>query len=139
MMLFRNAKEKDLKDIYHLARQSGFGLTTLPADIKLLQKRLKWSVDSFNKQVSKPCNEYYLFVLEDPESGKVVGTSAVEACIGHDEPFYSFKLSKKTRICHELDIRSNHETLNLVTDKQGSSEICTLFLDKDFRHKLNFI
>lgn len=136
-MLFRNAKKDDLNDIYQLAKRSGFGLTTLPADKKLLEKRLDWAIASFNKSVTQPFNEYYFFVLEDPRSKKVIGTSAIEAHLGHDTPFYSYKLSKRTRVCHELNIRSDYEVLNLVNDKQGSSELCTLFLDSAFRHNSN--
>lgn len=134
MMLLRSAKKQDLKYIYSLAQRSGFGLTTLPADKAILGKRLEWSTESFHKTVTEPNGEYYLFVLEDPESGKVVGTSAVEASVGHDIPFYSYKLSKRTRICHSLNIRTDYEVLSLVNDKQGASEICTLFLDPDYRH-----
>ncbi|WP_133129263.1 arginine N-succinyltransferase [Legionella yabuuchiae] len=137
MMLFRSAKKDDLKDIYDLAQSSGVGLTTLPADKELLSKRLEWSLESFKKTVTDPFNEYYLFVLEDPSQGKVVGTSAIEASVGHDTPFYSYKLSKRTRVCHDLGIRSDYEVLSLVNDKQGASELCTLFLAPDYRHSGN--
>ncbi|GGI75762.1 arginine N-succinyltransferase [Legionella impletisoli] len=137
MMLFRSAQKTDLKDIYELAQNSGFGLTTLPADKDLLSKRLEWSLESFKKTVTDPFNEYYLFVLEDPTEKKVVGTSAIEASVGHDTPFYSYKLSKRTRVCHDLGIRSDYEVLSLVNDKQGASELCTLFLSPDYRHSSN--
>ena len=134
MMLFRRARESDLEAIHLLAVQSGvIGITTLPKDIELLKKRLEWSTSSFNKTVNIPSNEYYFFVLEEHTSGKVVGTSAIEAATGHYAPFYSYKVSKRTRICHELNIRNDYELLSLVNDNQGQSEICTLFLDKAYR------
>ncbi|WP_133127833.1 arginine N-succinyltransferase [Legionella nagasakiensis] len=137
MMLFRSAKNTDLPAIYHLAKHSGIGLTTLPNDMGLLSKRLEWSTTSFSRAVSHPDNEYYLFVLEDPSTHQVVGTSALEAFTGHDNPFYSYKLSKRTRVCHSLDIRTDYEVLSLVNDNQGCSETCTLFLDPDYRHSSN--
>ncbi|AHE67249.1 arginine N-succinyltransferase [Legionella oakridgensis] len=137
MMLFRSAKDTDLPAIYHLAEHSGIGLTTLPNDMELLSKRLKWSTVSFAKTVNHPHNEYYLFVLEDPSTHQVVGTSALEALTGHDNPFYSYKLSKRTRICHSLNIRTDYEVLSLVNDNQGCSETCTLFLDPGYRHSNN--
>ena len=136
-MLFRNAHADDLLAIHQLAEQSGIGLTTLPKDIELLKKRLLWSTNSFAKTVDHPKHEYYLFVLEDTKSGKVIGTSAIEAAAGHDAPFYSYKLSKRTRVCHSLNIRSDYEVLSLVNDNQGHSELCTLFLDPQYRLNSN--
>ena len=137
-MLFRNAHKDDLAAIGHLASGSGVvGITTLPKDTALLKKRLAKSSDSFEANITSPSNEYYLFVLEETESGKIVGTSAIEASIGYDTPFYSYKISKRTRICHELNIRNNYEVMNVVNDNQGNSEICTLYLDPEYRRKHN--
>ena len=133
MMLFRSARERDLDDIYYLAEHSGIGLTTLPKDRELLKKRLARSTSSFNKKIDSPHDEYYLFVLEDPTNNKVIGTSAIEAFTGYDAPIYSYKLSKDTRVCNELKIRSETEVMSLVNDYQGYSEICTLFLAPDYR------
>ncbi|MDI9818411.1 MULTISPECIES: arginine N-succinyltransferase [unclassified Legionella] len=137
MMLFRSARASDLDAIYHLAKGCGIGMTTLPKDKKLLKERLNWSCTSFHKAINHPVSEYYLFVLEDPADSKVVGTSGIEAATGHDTPFYSYKVSKRTRICHSLNIRSDYEVLSLVNDNQGRSEICTLFLEPSFRHSSN--
>ena len=106
MILFRAAHNDDLTDIHHLSEQGGvIGITTLPNDIDLLKKRLAWSTASFKKNVTSPGHDYYLFVLEDTESCRVVGTSAIEAQVGFDAPFYSYSLSKLTRICHSHNIR----------------------------------
>ena len=137
MMLLRRATQNDLGAIYQLAIRGGFGLTTLPADESLLQKRLDWSLASFETHISSPNGEYYLFVLEDTETGQVVGTSAIEAFTGYDAPFYSYKLTRRTRVSHELNIRTDYDVLNLVNDMQGSSEICTLFLDPEYRVNAN--
>lgn len=137
MMLFRSARATDLDAIYHLAEQSGVGMTTLPKNKELLQKRIEWSCDSYKKKVSQPANEYYLFVLEDLESKKIVGTSAIEAKTGYETPFYSYKVSKRTRVCHSLNIRSDYEVLSLVHDNQGRTEICTLFLTPEYRKNNN--
>lgn len=137
MMLFRRAEMKDLEAIHTLALESGIGMTTLPKDIELLKKRLTWSCESFEKPVTSPLNEYYLFVLEDTEKQKIAGTSAIESSIGYDTPFYSYKLSRRTRISHTLSIRSDYEVLSLVNDNQGHSEICTLYLNPEYRKNGN--
>ncbi|MBA2652564.1 MAG: arginine N-succinyltransferase [Tatlockia sp.] len=137
MMLFRSALESDLDAIHQLAEHCGFGLTSLPKNIEILRKRLAWSCSSFQKKVKSPSSEYYLFVLEDSESSEIVGTSAIEATTGHDLPLYSYRVLKRTRICHSLNIRSDYEILDLVNDNQGRSELCTLFLKPEFRHDTN--
>ncbi len=136
-MLFRSARHSDLDAIHHLAEQSGVGMTTLPKDMELLKKRLEWSSDSYKKKVLKPSHEYYFFVLEDQSNKKIVGTSAIEAKTGYETPFYSYKVSKRTRICHSLNIRSEYQVLSLVNDNQGRTEICTLFLEPPYRKNNN--
>jgi len=136
-MLFRRAQMDDLDAIHYLAEHCGYGITTLPNNRELLQKRIKWSCDSFAKTVKKPHDEYYLFVLEDTKTHTIVGTSAIESATGCHAPFYSYKISKRTRICHSLNIRSDYEVLSLVNDNQGKSEICTLFLEPEYRKNSN--
>lgn len=133
MMLFRNAQIRDLDAIHQLAIGSGIGITTLPQNIDILRERLKLSVTSIQKAVHQPHLEYYLFVLENPKTQQLVGTSAIQASIGHDLPFYTYRLSNRTRISHALGIRQDHTLLNLVNDHQGKSEVCTLYLKPDFR------
>lgn len=136
-MLFRSALDSDLEAIHDLAEQSGIGMTTLPKDINLLKKRIEWSSASYKKKITHPNSEYYLFVLENQKNKEIVGVSAIEARIGHDTPFYSYKLSKRTRISRTLNIRSEYEVLSLVNDNQGRSEICTLFLNPKYRKDNN--
>lgn len=137
MILFRRARLDDADTILRLALESGTGITTLPKTKKTLLQRLEISTESFNKHVTKPENEYYLFVLEDTETARVVGTSALEAALGADAPFYSYKVSNRTRFCTQLNIRSDYEVLSLVNDHQGKSEICTLYLDPNYRRNGN--
>lgn len=136
MMLFRSATKEDLKGIYQLTADST-GLTTLPRDETILKKRLLWSNKSFAKPVSAAENEYYLFILEDTETGTIVGTSAIESAVGHEAPFYSYKISKHSRVCPSLQIRDDYEVLNLVNDYQEMTEMCTLFLSPSYRHSSN--
>lgn len=137
MMLFRSARDSDLDEIHQLAKHSGIGMTTFPKDKSLLKERLDWSTNSFKKKVEQPGKEYYLFVLEDHNTQKIVGISGIEAKTGFESPFYSYKVSKRTRICNSLNIRSDYEVLSLVNDNQGRTEICTLFLKPEYRHNNN--
>jgi arginine N-succinyltransferase len=137
MKLLRRAKKDDLNAIYELALHGGHGLTTLPKNKKLLSQRLQWACASFEDNITLPMHEYYLFVLEDATTKKIIGVSAIEAAIGFDAPFYSYKLSKRTRICHSAGIRADYKLLCLVNDHQGRSELCTLFLEPKYRVNSN--
>lgn len=137
MMLFRAAQQTDLEGIHELSKHCGIGITTLPQDRAILHERLTLSSASFYKNVCSPHNEYYLFVLEEPSTRALVGVSAIEALTGSRLPFYSYKLSKQTKVCYSLNIRSDYQTLTLVNDNQGWSELCTLFLEPTFRRDYN--
>jgi arginine N-succinyltransferase len=137
MMLFRSACHTDLDAIHYLAKEGGIGITTLSKDKEILAKRIHWATESFKKKVETPRNEYYLFVLENLSNNKIIGVSGIESYTGNETPFYSYKISKRTRVCRSLNIRTDYEVLNLVNDNQGRSEICTLFLDPAYRKSHN--
>ncbi len=137
MMLFRNAEPKDLDAIYQLALNSGIGVTTLPKDKEFLQQRLELAANSFKKELRQPAGEYYFFVLEDQTDKKIIGTSAIEASLGYDLAFYSYKLTQHTTISQTPPLRHDFNMLNLVNDYEGHSELCTLFLEPYFRKQHN--
>lgn len=137
MILFRTAQDGDLDGIYQLSQHTGVGMTTLPDDKDFLERRLARACESFKKNVKTPGNEYYLFVLEDQHSSKIVGTSAIEACTGHDLPFYSYQVSQVRQSCDSLAIQSDYELLTVSYDNEGKSELCTLFLEPSARHSGN--
>lgn len=135
--LLRAARYTDLSAIHHLAKQRGIGMTSLPNDLNLLEQRLEWSIESFNKTINTPEHEYYLFVLEDRASQHIIGTSAIDSFSGAHTPFYSYRISKHTQVCDFLNTRNDFQLLTLVNDNQGRSELCTLFLDPMHRRKNN--
>lgn len=136
-MLLRPVQENDLEAIYQLSLQSGFGLTTLSKSKIELEKRIKHSLSSFLKNANSPTEENYLFVLEDVESNTIVGTSAIEASAGYSLPFYAYRVSKVSNICHELDLRVNYKILTLNNDFQGMTELGTLYLEPKYRCNKN--
>ncbi|MDX2345853.1 MAG: arginine N-succinyltransferase [Legionella sp.] len=134
-LLLRSAKDADLNAIHALAKESGFGLTTLPKNRTLLAQRLEHATASWQHIRHTPNNEYYLFVLEDPKTNQIIGTSAIEARTGAESPFYSYKLSKRIKTLYGRSSKNQHEDelLNLVNDHQGHTELCTLYLTPAYR------
>lgn len=136
-MRFRPVKESDLDDLMTLASRAGIGLTTLPHDFVLIQQKIEKSLHAFQKAVSSPEDEMYLFVLEDSQTQKVVGTAAIEASIGHHSPFYALKRLPYHTHCESLNINQNYHCLSLCDALKSYSELCTLFLDPNYRQGIN--
>lgn len=138
MMVIRTIKPDDLEELYRLAALTGVGFTSLVADEDVLKRKIDLSVRSFEKEtIEAPTEESYLFVLEDTDTGTIVGTSGLLAAVGLDEPFYSYHLGTITHSSRELGIHNMHPTLILNNDYTGFSEVCTLFLQDDYRHSRN--
>jgi len=131
--VIRPVRLEDLEVLVDLARQTGPGLTSLPADKGLLRERVENSLTSFAKTITHPNAEDYLFVLEDTATHTIVGCSAIIAAIGYDQPFYSFHVSTLMQMCESLDVTRQHQVLHLVNDYTGDTEIGSLFLLPAYR------
>ncbi|MEO1529552.1 MAG: arginine N-succinyltransferase [Planctomycetota bacterium] len=133
-MLFRPVRQSDLDQLNELARQSLYGLTTVPKDETLMGKRVRESERSFaNLEDADPQGQLYLFVLVDPETDRVVGTSGVVSKVGGFKPFYAYRLAQEQQTSVTLNHEITHPVLHLVKEHDGPSEIGSLFLHPDYR------
>lgn len=78
-------------------------------------------------------DQVYLFVLEDTELNKVVGVCGIEVALGLKEPWYNFHLGTQVHASEPLSVYKALPTLYLSNDHTNCSELCTLFLDPDYR------
>ena len=69
----RPATGDDFRAIYQMAKLTGGGFTNLPADRGTLVAKLARSEQSFARSDDKPGGDLYVFILEDPKTGKVRG------------------------------------------------------------------
>lgn len=135
MMIVRHAAHRDLDDIYRLAQragESGIGLTSLPENKEILAERITRTTHTLAGLTEK-CEASYLFVLEDTSIHKIVGVSAIEVAVGLKEPFYNFRVAKQVHASKALNVYKTLDTLFLSNDHTGCSELCTLFLDPEYR------
>lgn len=137
MIIVRPIQKDDLSALHRIAVESGHGFTSLPVNEQLLKQRITHTETSFAKTVTEPGGEGYLFVMEDTESGDIIGTSGIEAAVGLDDAFYHYHLGKVIHSSRELNIYNTVETLSLCNDYTGASEICTLFLNESYRKNNN--
>lgn len=129
----RPARPDDYAAIYKMAKLTGGGFTNLPPDKATLVSKLARSADSFAREGDDQQGDLYVFVLEDPKSGKIRGTCQVFGQVGVTQPFYSYHLSTLTQTSPELGKTFRNQTLTLTTDLEGSSEVGGLFLHPEMR------
>lgn len=133
-MHVRPVKLSDVDRLLELAALTSFGLTTLPRDRSLLEKRVKGSLRSFEHlEDEEPRGQSYLFVIADDETDAAAGTSGIVSKVGGFEPFYSYRLEEKTHESKMLGIQRKIQALHLEEDHNGPSEIGSLFLHPDAR------
>ncbi|MGE8501769.1 arginine succinyltransferase [Ectopseudomonas oleovorans] len=134
-MIVRPVRSADLPALIDLARSTGAGLTTLPANEERLAHRVGWAEKTFRGEAER-ADADYLFVLED-DAGKVVGISAVAGAVGLREPWYNYRVGLTVSASQELNIHRQVPTLFMANDLTGNSELCSLFLHADHRTGLN--
>lgn len=134
-MIVRPVRSADLPALIDLARSTGAGLTTLPANEERLAQRVGWAEKTFRGEAER-ADADYLFVLED-DTGKVVGISAVAGAVGLREPWYNYRVGLTVSASQELNIHRQVPTLFMANDLTGNSELCSLFLHADHRTGLN--
>lgn len=133
MLIVRPAKQSDLEAFIALKNAAGPGFTSLAVPNPDLKSRLKKSSNSFNLEADIQGDNIYLLVLEDSESGEVVGVSAVKSQVGAGKPFFSFKTLNLVQSSSVADRHFNMEIMLLVNEYSGASEVGTLFVKSKMR------
>lgn len=131
--IIRPIRESDLEDFSGLVGNIADGMTSLPNNPDFLLKRIHHSLHSFYPEIHKPGGEYYLFVLEDLKTNRVIGTSGILARVGGYDPFYTYKIVREPLRYTPLAIDTCIESLHLVKNHKGPSEICSLYLNPEYR------
>jgi arginine N-succinyltransferase len=137
MHVLRPITANDFEALKQIAIESGHGFTSLPVDDAQLQDKIQRAEKSFAKNITTAQDESYLFVLEDSETGKVIGTTAIEAAVGLQVPLYHYHLGKTIHHSPTLNVYNTVDILSMCNDYTGCSEICTLFLREAHRSGLS--
>ncbi|MCE2572028.1 arginine N-succinyltransferase [Motilimonas eburnea] len=133
MLVIRPIQSNDLGALMVMAQESGVGFTSLPVNEALLQRKITHSIDSFEQDVKQPGDQGYLMVAEDTTRGEIIGTTAIEAAVGMNAPFYNYHVGKVVHSSPTLGVYNLVEILTLSNDYTGVSELCTLFLREPYR------
>ena len=136
MLIIRPITPTDYPALYQIAQDSGIGFTSLPVNEALLKQKIEAAQTAFSSHPVQPGQQSYFFVMEDTESGEVVGTSGIEATVGTQDAFYHYHLGKVVHASRELNVHNSVEILTFCNDYTGVSEICSLFLKESARNGL---
>jgi len=132
MLIIRPIKAEDLDILEEFARSSSLGMTSMPRKRSLLEKKIEHSLEAFESDISFPERETYLFVLEDSETNEVGGSCGIYSKTGVNDPLYYFKIEILNQVS-DLPIPDELRVLHPVSYRNGPTEMCGLFLSKEFR------
>ncbi len=133
MLILRPIAESDLGSLVALARQ--LDSMNLPSDESFLEQRIQTSLRSFSGRVQSWSEGIYVFVLEDRELGRCVGTSTILAKHGRPgRPYYWLAVTEEERRSIPLRKRFVHRKLQLLSTEDGPTEIGGLILDRAYRN-----
>lgn len=136
MLYVRPVALSDQDELLLLAKEAGIGMTSLPPDGNVLRSKIAHSVSSCARKCDAE-DEYFLFVMVDSETNKLVGTAGVDAHVGIKKPFYSYKLSSIVQASSELGVYTRNQVLHMVNDYTHATEIGSLFLLPPYRKNGN--
>ena len=132
--VMRPSRLDDLPALTELAELSGPGFTSLPVDPPILRERLQKSDDAFLGRLQRIEYGKYLLMMENAETGEVVGCSAVKAGTGIDQPFFNYRIITLAQASQAAgNLRFDMDALVLTNEYVGYTEVGTLFLKPDHR------
>jgi arginine N-succinyltransferase len=132
--VMRPSRLDDLPSLIHLAELSGPGFTSLPVDEPILRERLQKSDDAFLGRLQRIEYGKYLLMMENAETGEVVGCSAVKAGTGIDQPFFNYRVITLAQASQAAgNLRFDMDALVLTNEYVGYTEVGTLFLKPEHR------
>jgi arginine N-succinyltransferase len=106
----------------------------LPADPDVIHTKIVRSRKSFAGEPESPREREFVFVLEDTNTGNVIGTSSVIGCLSWPgRPHTYFQIRKRELYSADLQTGQVHMTLQLCTDETGPSEVGGLVVGPSYR------
>src|SRR5512146_1730946 len=122
MLLLRDAHRADLRALRTLAAE--LNSVNLPDQERALAQIVDRSWRSFAGRIRDPRDRSYVFVLEGPRSGRVLGTSMIIGQHGtRDSPCTFFDVSEREHYSSTLDRHFRHKVLSIGYHFDGPSEI----------------
>lgn len=121
----------DLEQVYNLVRQQSGGMISLPQERDLLLSDLQVSAELFNQDFTSPKNGKYILVLELLASKQIIGICAISTVINSTNNLVVYSIQDKQQQWQQLQYHTRYLVPNYPW--QSYSELCSLFIDREFR------
>jgi arginine N-succinyltransferase len=128
----RNVTPNDIDDLYELSQLVSF--INLPNDRKLILEKIESSYQCFKSPDKDLSKNWYIFVLVNANTEKVIGVSMIHAQHGtEEEPHFYLSVDHEHKYSSTINTGFTHGTLKLGLETDGPSEIGGLVLHPDYR------
>jgi arginine N-succinyltransferase len=124
---------EDLDALWDLIGQANAGMTSLNINKEQLADRIERSHFGFRRLTERAEGAPYVFVMQDLDNDKLVGTSCIFSKIGGFEPFYAYRIVEERNYCELLKQTHEIKSLHLIKTHNGPTEIGSLFLRPEYR------
>jgi arginine N-succinyltransferase len=132
MFIVRSVQLSDIDDLHDLSQL--VTLINLPSDKYELEKKVINSVKSFKSPSKKLENNYYIFILMNTATNKIVGASMIHGKHGTPkEPHFYLKVGREHKLSTSLNTGFIHGTLKFGMETDGYTEIGGLILAPEYR------
>ena len=127
-LIVREASTADLDSLWDLIGHANTGMTSLKIDQEQLADRIERSHFAFRRTQEHPEGAPYVFVMQDSDTGKLVGTSCIFSKTGGYEPFYAYRVVREIHTSALLEQSREIRALHLIKIHNGPTELGGLFL-----------
>ena len=132
-VVVRPVRGDDAPAVLELAKTSGGGMTSLPADLDALRARCERAAACFVEGAPETGEEIYLLVAEHAPSKTVVGTGGVIAHVGMETGFVTYRENRVVQTSDLIDRRIETRTFALSYDYTGLAEFLGLYVHRSHR------
>ncbi len=138
MKRIRPCEAADLAGIEAVVNANTTLISSVPHDREKLSERIDHSRRSFEQDPDVAGKEFFLFVLEDTETGDILGTSGISMNRDRSRPFYSYRFDELIHSSPTLGVHSPVPVLYLTHELTGNTVLCGLSIKEAYRNSEYF-
>ena len=125
MHLVRPCTLDDVSSIESLVRDNHAHIASLPRKRARLIERIEHSMRSFQNDPELSGGQFFLFVLEDTQTGDIVGCSGIAMNTSAKRPFYNYRLGELIHASETYDVHTPVSVLHLTHELTGHNVLCS--------------
>lgn len=125
MHLVRPCTHNDVSSIESLVRDNHARISSLPRKRERLAERIEQSIRSFQQDASLGDGQFFLFVLEDTNTGQLLGCSGIAMNNEPKRPFYNYRMDEMIHASERYDVHTPVSVLHLTHELTGRNVLCS--------------